>query len=476
MKKKILAAVVAVAMVLCAMPIASYADDTEVWHVKTEKEFLTALNEATPVSGTIVLDNEITVNQPIVIKSGVTLEGATLTAGDGVEGNFITFLNSDMSTAKLKDIKIVAGEKTRNAILVHGMADVYAENLKVDHSKAATGAPIVVNGSHFVATGTLSLELGNNSWYGINSDNSVVDVSKANITINTPVATQSVVCVENGGEATVSGLTKVVTDDGQTAYVQDEDLPEFVAAKKDNNVTEIVLDHNVSLYAPLYLYNATHVIGNGHAFVGTEELGKDNVVTVMTDGVVFENITIKTSAANKSPLHLYKADATLKNVALDNRETVGGAALILNGGSATVQGGLDIYIGENSWGSINIDEKNGDSNITFENGSALKVEAPDGKSVIYVENDNGIGETVAGAENVGLVQDADGNYVVAGTEEPTQPGDNTGNTDNDNNAAGTDKENTADSPKTGDESAYGLLIALMMLSAAGVYALRRNVK
>ena len=200
----------------------------------------------------------------------------------------------------------------------------------------------------------------------------------------------------------------------------------------------------------------------------------------MKDGTALNDLTIKTTASNKSALHLYKASATLTNVTLDNQETAGGAGMVVNGGKATIEGELNILLGANSWGGVNIDDQYGNSGMEFADGSTLTLTSPSNQDAIYIDRDEDNSVTVIGADKAGLEQDADGNYIIAKTEEPTdpsQPGDKPSQDEDKTPAADADKEAAADSPKTGDESAsYGLLIALMLCSGAGIYALKRNAK
>ncbi len=168
--------------------------------------------------------------------------------------------------------------------------------------------------------------------------------------------------------------------------------------------------------------NLTTVLTTGDNGNGTPALGKENVLTVMADGVVLGNVTINTDAANKSVLYIYMSDADLENVTLDNTNTAGGAGMIVNGGTATVRGNLTIFLGKNSWGGINVDGKNGASEVNFVDGSKVTVQDNSGKGLdaIYVENANVNEVTIKGAEAAGLVRDADGNYIVK-TE--TKPGE-----------------------------------------------------
>ena len=467
--------------------------------VRAEITDQTTLEAAIAQGGVIDLTGKtITLERALTVNNSVTITGGTLIGSSGVTGNLVTFTGD---TAALDGVTIITAAENKTALHAYRTA-LTANNLTIDHTNAAGGAPVIVNGGSAVFTGNLDLTLGANSWYGVNVDNATADFSGASIAkIDTLSATQSVVCVENGG--TVPGkaanTTEVVTADGQTAYVQDEDLPAFLKAKKEKDVISVTLLHDVNLSEPLYLEESMTVNGQGFYFNGTSALGKDNVVTVMTgesDVVTLNNLGIRTDGANKSALHIYRSRAALQDVTLDNTDTGGGAGMIVNGGTADVSGGLEIILGENSWGGINVDGKNGEAGVNFAEGSKVTVQDTSGKDLdaIYIENGNVNQVQISGAENAGLVQDENGNYVTDDTPEepgetPEDPGDQNGSGDtdegqkdpeqkpsgndgdqnpSDNNAQADAEKEGVKSPKTGDSSA--LLLALSALAASGTAA------
>ena len=467
--------------------------------VRAEITDQTTLEAAIAQGGVVDLTGKtITLERALTVNNSVTITGGTLIGSSGVTGNLVT-LTGD--TAALDGVTIITAAENKTALHAYRTA-LTANNLTIDHTNAAGGAPVIVNGGSAVFTGNLDLTLGANSWYGVNVDNATADFSGASIAkIDTLSATQSVVCVENGG--TVPGkaanTTEVVTADGQTAYVQDEDLPAFLKAKKEKDVISVTLLHDVNLSEPLYLEESMTVNGQGFYFNGTSALGKDNVVTVMTgesDVVTLNNLGIRTDGANKSALHIYRSRAALQDVTLDNTDTAGGAGMIVNGGTADVSGGLKIILGENSWGGINVDGKNGEAGVNFAEGSKVTVQDTSGKDLdaIYIENGDANQVQISGAENAGLVQDENGNYVTDDTPEepgetPEDPGDQNGSGDtdegqkdpeqkpsgndgdqnpSDNNAQADAEKEGVKSPKTGDSSA--LLLALSALAASGTAA------
>lgn len=463
--------------------------------VRAEITDQTTLEAAIAQGGVVDLTGKtITLERALTVNNSVTITGGTLIGSSGVTGNLVTFTGD---TAALDGVTIITAAENKTALHAYRTA-LTANNLTIDHTNAAGGAPVIVNGGSAVFTGNLDLTLGANSWYGVNVDNATADFSGASIAkIDTLSATQSVVCVENGG--TVPGkaanTTEVVTADGQTAYVQDEDLPAFLKAKKEKDVISVTLLHDVNLSEPLYLEESMTVNGQGFYFNGISALGKDNVVTVMAgeaDVVSLNDLGIRTDAANKSALHIYRSRAALQDVTLDNTDTAGGAGMIVNGGTADVSGGLEIILGENSWGGINVDGKNGEAGVNFAEGSKVTVQDTSGKELdaIYIENADVNQVEINGAENAGLVQDEDGNFVVEDTTEtpdpaPENPGDQEGEDsgiNGDDPAGDGEKEQEkkpednsskasgeqAVSPKTGDSNAFIMALAALTVSGGAV--------
>ena len=455
-------------------------DNTPEMSARAEITDQTSLEAAIAQGGSIDLTGKtITLERPLTVSSSVAITGGTLVGTAGVGYNNLVTLTGDSVT--LDGVTIITAAENKSAL--HAYRTVLtANNLTIDHTNAAGGAPVIINGGSAVFTGNFDLKLGMNSWYGVNVDNASADFSGASISkIDTPSATQSVVCVENGGSVPgkIANTTEVVTADGQIAYVQDEDLPGFLKAKKEKDVVSVTLLHDVELSEPLYLEEQMTVNGQGFYLNGTAAIGKDNVVTVMageSDVVALNDLGIRTDAANKSALHIYKSRAALRDITLDNTNTAGGAGMIVNGGTADISGGLRIILGENSWGGINVDGINGESNVNFAEGSKVTVQDTAGKDLeaIYIENEDVNQVEISGAEDAGLVQDENGNYVVKDTvtepepaPEPEEPeADTPVEKPQDSNSQNNEvREESQKSPKTGDSSA--LLLALSALAGSG---------
>ena len=413
-------------MIVNAAPI--YANDGSM----TQEEFMEALKGSDPIK-----DTKVTLTAPITIAAGESevFENVTFDAA-GLNGSALTVLGD----VTMKNVVINTSDTTKHAVNVWGEgASLTAEDLTIDHQ--SSGAPIII-GKNTEATlsGAINLTLGADSWYGINiNDGSVVNMEGAalNVETNGDNDTQSVICVDAvEKDATITlpsnsdlSVVETKTDGGakaaQVAYVNAEDLAAFITAKTADNadVTAVTLNSDIELTKSLFISEAMKVDGNGYKFVGTEALGKDNVVTVTADDVVLNDVTIVTNAANKSGLHVYKAQGVVANdLTVDNTNTAGGAGVVVNGADLTLNGTTTITLGENSWGAINVDDKNDVSALTFGDGAKAVLNGNTEKSFIYVENATSE-KVIEGAEEAGLVTDANGNYIVKAEETPTDPED-----------------------------------------------------
>ena len=404
-----------------AVPMSVSAAETAETEVTSGEAFIEAVNKAQ--NGDIIkVSGNIECNSAVTIDDSITITGGSIKFATD-DSNSLTILNGAEVTFNDTTISNTAGKS-----VIHAWgAKIIADKLTVKHG-GSTGAPIIVNNGSSAVFTNLNLELGANSWYGVNVDNAYAKFK--GVTVDDTNGTQSVICSENNGKVECSEFTKVETakDGGdkvtaQTAYVTDENLPQFIAAKttSGNDVTNVYLQGDVYLSEPLTLSEAMSVNGYGHTINGTSTVGENNVVTIVANDVVLSDLVIKTDAANKSALHVYEAnDAVLKNVTLDNTYTVGGAGLIVNGATVDIDGTLDLILGENSWGGINVDTKIGDSTVNFLKGSSVAVSgvgAAD-KAVIY-QDDGQDPAVVNGAEAAGLVRNADGSYVIAADQPAT---------------------------------------------------------
>ena len=340
------------------------------------------------------------VTAPLHFNDYVEFKDITVTAGEGVNDNLLTFTKG----GTLTNVDVTTAADTKYAIHIYecGMT---INNLTVNHSLNNGGAPVLVNGNSSSATftGNLNMTLGPTSWYGVNVEKGTADFTEANITCRTNEAnkTQSLVCLEN--TTTVNGLSQyseVVTgSDDQIAYVQADDLAAFITAKQNEKkeITSVIVSEKIILNETLYLYDDMYIrCDNDGAFIAGNSLN-DNVITVMPDAnVKLEDVIIETRvASSKSGLHIYGGTVEAIDLTIINENTGkdgkgGGAAVVLNSGNLTLNGKTTFQLGKDSWGGINIDNNitGKTPKMTIIDNATIDVMSPeDSVKLYYVDAD-----------------------------------------------------------------------------------------
>ena len=381
---------------LCLTAGTAYAaGDVASKEVSTAEAFIEAFENET--DGEIRITGFFTITEPMETNPiPKTIIDERANPGTGYLANLI---NIDSQEHYVFDnVVFEANEHTKNLLSVNGGAIVTIMNSTFNHQKASDGAPVIINKSEAYFTGVNTLNLGEKSWYGINVDgdedhgyasfsNGTIDCQTLD---NNP--TQSVVCTDNFGWVDSLNLSTVMTDDGksrQLAYVNAGDLVDFIAAKKDKNVVEVNIREDIPLKETFNISEAMTIIGDGGAFVADNFTTKDNVVTVTSKGVQLNNVKIVTDESTKSGLHIYGGEVTATHLTVDNRNTAGGAAVVLNGGQLDLNGTTTFQLGENSWGGINIDNRsNVDPVLNIANNATINVSSPDESvGLYYVDTD-----------------------------------------------------------------------------------------
>lgn len=448
--KKILALGLSLVMTLglCLTAGTVNAADT-IAVVNTAEEFIAAAND--PNIDVIEIADSISINTSIEGDDGFgqitnkTIKDVRTTKTNGWQDNLLNIVSGGKVT--FNAVNFVANENTRNLLSINGDADVTLTGITYDHTRAYAGAPIVVKDkASILVQEEQVLNLGKNSWYGVNVDgHASADFASANIECHTSDEnnTQSVVCLDSI-DVDVRGLSysqvTTVADGGanstQVAYVLADDLADFIMAKTAVNADvkavyvteEIPLTKTLTLSEPMTI----ECVGNLSAFVAKGFDTKDNVVTVTSKGVQLNNVKIVTDESTKSGLHIYGGEVTATHLTVDNRNTAGGAAVVLNGGQLDLNGTTTFQLGENSWGAINIDNRsNVDPVLNIVNNATINVSSPDESVGLYyvdadkqdsilLENVVNLPETVTVTMNNKEVTVNNG--VIT---EPTQPTDPT---------------------------------------------------
>ena len=237
MKKRVLAAVLAVALVLAALPMAAAAETTYTFTSSNTVDELAAWVQEE--NANITLETDVTLSSMLNISgNGVVLNlnnhiitGAS-TFPNGTDDSSKHVINISGNNVTIQNGTIVATAANRHVVNVWKGAytsntTVELSNLILNHSAAATGAPLVICRADVVLSGTIDFVLGTHSWYAVNVDprmegGSIDFAPNTKITstgnedvplikVDKPVTGQETEAIKNADNA---GLSLTTTADG----------------------------------------------------------------------------------------------------------------------------------------------------------------------------------------------------------------------------------------------------------------------
>lgn len=215
---------------------------------------------------------------------------------------------------------------------------------------------------------------------------------------------------------TVADDNNLINADGLCIKIDDNvaDISKQIIESAPSG-TVISLETDINLTSQLYINNKDITIdGNGHTITGDDTnfvaFSTDpstqpmNLVSASGSNVTIKNVDIVVGDLNKHTLNVVNSDVVLDNVTLDNQKTTGGAALIINTSTVTVENKLEVEVGANSWYGVNLDNKaNNDTQIQFEAGSSFVFDISSGKEMIV---EDGVNKTeVITPTNAGIIKD-----------------------------------------------------------------------
>lgn len=225
--------------------------------------------------------------------------------------------------------------------------------------------------------------------------------------------------VENNGTLELAGNGEVIgqvtgnelTGDSNVtisvARIGDKSYPTLeaaIAAAQDGDAIELVANATVS--SPMTLSSKNVALnGNGYSVTAADDAADgfaDNdssLLTVTGSGAKISDITLVGGKDTKHVLNIWCAgDATLTDVALDRtaQSSRGGAPLVINNTDVTVDGAFDITAGVGSWYGINLDNKYGETSLTFAESAAPSFTDLSGQNLDYIKAENSAGETDSG--------------------------------------------------------------------------------
>lgn len=160
----------------------------------------------------IQLKETFNINEPMAIYG----EGGAFVADNFTTKDNVITVTSD--GVKLNALKIVTDESTKSGLHIYG-GDVKTDGLEIDNRKTAGGAAIVLNGGKLELNALTILQLGENSWGGINIDNrfgtepTLTVAKNASIVITSPKNSVGLYYVDadKQDEIPLSGNESVVT-------------------------------------------------------------------------------------------------------------------------------------------------------------------------------------------------------------------------------------------------------------------------
>lgn len=238
-----------------------------------------------PTNTTIIkLISDAAISKMLDIQQdGITLDlnGKTITASDsfptvGSDGytNDKHLINVSGKNVTIKNGTLQTTDKNKHALNVYQTTGAVIENLTIDHSASLGGAPIIVNASDLTVKGSLSMTLGENSWYGINVDPKETDASltfEAGSQVTMTGKDEDVVRLDGDSSkititnAADAGLAK--DEDGNYILAQNPEVtpptPPTSGGGSDDTLWPNILQHPQSVSAPAGSLATFSVVANG---------------------------------------------------------------------------------------------------------------------------------------------------------------------------------------------------------------------
>ena len=449
------------------------ADASYTFPVKTESQLKDALTFAASNSNKVVDlgGNSITLTADLTVPAGVTLQNGTINTDTSAitlnEGSKLanTTINKTTKT-DLNIVKIVGNNAVLEKVNFNGLyvlgdkevvrgvvpkAGVSGYTIK-ECSFVGLRQPGYLEGSGSVVN---CYTEGTRGW--VVTQNNKVDFSGCTFKNNADNNTCNICIIPNNGAAnaytaadlnalsTANSGAYVIHQDNKVALLDGQclvssisgastgtDLQKFatmdgaLAMGTGVNV-KLVNDLALDKMLELNVEGMTLDLGGYTVTASNEFKGSGNgyendlhLINVSASGVTLKNGTVKTTALNKHAVNLYKAaNVTLENLTLDHTAAFTGVPLEVNSSTVSVNGKLNLKVGEKSWEGIDVDGKYNPAGLVFNPGSSVTMTGKEGLLVISTGKD----ASIAGAEAAGLVDNGDGTFSLkpAPTPKPEEP-------------------------------------------------------
>ena len=306
-----------------------------------------ALSSARP-GDTVTLGDNITLEAPVTVPQGVTLDGAnkTLMAAESFSGNYVV-----LASGKLINMTVDANQKVKYAVQAYGegtgaeLAGVAMNNglysglLVNNGAKVKTDASCTFTGNHFsdieLANGTPELTMG------ALADGVTVRFDGAQISALKGLEAVKLLTAENKG--------------GQTVLATNSEASLAAMCNNANiEITKVTLGGDVTLTKTLNVTQPVALDGAGYTLKAAEQLGENHVVNIMAGGVTLQNVTVDAKNVGKYAVHVYNVEnVTLEKVTAVNGKfngvLVNGSTVTMkdmtfrgNGGENTDRGGIEL--------------------------------------------------------------------------------------------------------------------------------------
>lgn len=299
----------------------------------------------------------------------------------------------------------------------------------------------VINGSDVTVDGKLTI-VASNSFVAIDVDKSSAlertpsltfadtadvtwdfsakgDSDNNNIALTVEYADSVIAGLNNAGlEAAPLGVWyRVAQSDFSVAT--SEKLVDAVNYINSNSVDDatITLTDDIELDKCLYVNGVSGLTITGdHTITAADDIAQSDIGQMgllkleACDDATVDGVSFVTSGANKHAIDVWKSDVTLNDVSIDATDMSTGCGIVINGSTVDVTGSFDLRTGDTAWGGINVDDKNGEATLTFDEGVECYIETGD-KPVAYCDSTATVADNIIGYEYAGLAVDESGNAV-----------------------------------------------------------------